>query len=163
MVEAAGGPLPPAVAPSLFTRAGRPLPALSELYCGNGVNTFSLVNGDDQLLWESRFAPPEREYYRAWLEEVPGTPEVVPPLAEPAAAIFGRLDAAFAATPPLAGIAPPRLTLERWVGRSESRPVDDPRRRAELAARLARAWERFAPGDLSPQAEEQARLSLPDH
>ena len=40
---------------------------LSELYLTNGTNRFSLVEGNDQLLWEARFAPPEPEYYRARL------------------------------------------------------------------------------------------------
>ena len=44
-----------------------PAPVLSELYGLNGVSRFSLVDGDDQLLWESRFAPPEPDYYRARL------------------------------------------------------------------------------------------------
>ncbi|HEY0557222.1 MAG TPA: sulfatase-like hydrolase/transferase, partial [Thermoanaerobaculia bacterium] len=65
LVEAAGGEVPPAVAPSLFRRA--PGPVLSELYMANGANLFSLVDGDDQLLWESRFAPPRPEYYLARL------------------------------------------------------------------------------------------------
>ncbi|HYG61050.1 MAG TPA: sulfatase-like hydrolase/transferase, partial [Thermoanaerobaculia bacterium] len=67
LVEAAGGPAGhptvPAAAPSLFRPA--PWPALSELYLTNGANVFSLVEGDWQLLWESRFAPAEPGYYRA--------------------------------------------------------------------------------------------------
>src|SRR6185295_13132313 len=65
LVEAAGGEAPPAVAPSLFRDSPRAV--LSELYLTNGTNRFSLVDGDDQLLWESSFAPPEPEYYRARL------------------------------------------------------------------------------------------------
>jgi arylsulfatase A-like enzyme len=56
LVEAAGGETPPAVAPSLFRRA--PQTVLSELYLTDAANRFSLVDGDDQLLWESRLAPP---------------------------------------------------------------------------------------------------------
>jgi hypothetical protein len=55
LVEAAGGTAPPAAAPSLFRRTDAP--ALSELYLAGGANLFSLVDGDDQLLWETRFAP----------------------------------------------------------------------------------------------------------
>ena len=69
-----------ALAPSLF----RPAPAavLSELYLTNGANQFSLVDGDDQLIWVSRFAPPQPEYYQARYEGLGGNPE--PPLTEPA-------------------------------------------------------------------------------
>jgi arylsulfatase A-like enzyme len=161
VVEAVGGPVPPAVAPSLFARSRRPLPVLSELYSGDGTNTFSLVDGDDQLLWESRFAPPEPEYYRALLENVPGAPPPEPPLREDGEAILGRLATAFAATRPLSGTAPPLLSLVRWEGTSGSRRIDDPRRQAELAARLARAWYRFVPEELSPDGEGQARKALP--
>ncbi len=63
LIEAAGGKPEPGAAPSLFQPFDKG--ALSELYLGNGVNRFSLVDGDLQLLWESRFAPPEPEYYRA--------------------------------------------------------------------------------------------------
>lgn len=57
LVEAVGGTAPPAAAPSLFRRDGGPI--LSELYSIDGVNLFSLLDGGDQLLLESRFAPPE--------------------------------------------------------------------------------------------------------
>jgi arylsulfatase A-like enzyme len=56
LVEAAGGEAPPAAAPSLFRRA--PQAVLSELYPAGGAKRLSLVDGDDQLLWESRVAPP---------------------------------------------------------------------------------------------------------
>jgi hypothetical protein len=145
LVEAAGGTVPPAVAPSLF----KPGPAgvLSELYLTNGTNQFSWVEGNDQLLWESRFAPPEPEYYRALQVARPGLR-----LSEPPEAIIARLAAAFRVTPPLSGIGPPRLTLERWNARG-SRPVDDPARQAALARRLTQAWSRFTPGELSPGDE----------
>jgi hypothetical protein len=160
IVEAAGGPIPPAVAPSLFIRTPAPLPVLSELYRGDGTNSFSLVDGDDQLTWESRFAPAEPEYYRARLADLPGAPPLDPPLREDSEVILGRLAAAFAITRPLSGDAPPRLSLRRWEG-AGSRPVDDPKRQAELAAKLVRAWHRFVPTELPPGAEEQARRLPP--
>jgi arylsulfatase A-like enzyme len=55
LLEAAGGTPPPAVAPSLFRPAAAPV--LSELYLAGSSNLFSLVDGDDQLLWETRFGP----------------------------------------------------------------------------------------------------------
>jgi len=152
LVEAAGGEVPPAVAPSLFQRSADAV--LSELYLTNGTNRFSLVQGDDQLLWESSFAPPEREYYRARLALMGrGNAEAArAELSEPPAAIFGRLLAAFLATPPLTGRGAPRLGLERWEAWG-SRPVDDPRRTAALAALLARTWNRFLPAELPPGEE----------
>ncbi len=157
IVDAAGGPIPPAVAPSLFARTPEPFPVLSELYSGDGTNSFSLVDGDDQLLWESRFAPAEPEYYGARLLEMPGAPPLDRPLREDSEVILGRLATAFAATRPLSGTVPPRLSLAHWEGRSGSRPVDDPKRQAELTRQLVRAWHRFVPEELSPGAEEQAR------
>ena len=153
LVEAAGGEAPPAVAPSLFRRS--PEPVLSELYLTNGANLFSLVDGDDQLLWESRFAPPDPDYYRARLAMMSrGNARIArAELAVPPEEILGRLRAAFAAAPPLAGREAPRLTLERWDAWGRSAPVADPRRTAELARRLARAWNAFVPAERTPGAE----------
>lgn len=156
LVEAAGGPVPPAAAPSLF----RPVspPAVSELYLTNGVNRFSLVEGDDQLLWESRFAQPEPDYYRARLRLLAGG-EVQPPpvpLPDDAGEVLARLERAFDVTPPLQGRGEPSLRLERW-GERGSVPVSDPRRTAELARRLAEAWKSFACGDLPPGEEARHR------
>jgi len=155
LVEAAGGAVPPAVAPSLFRRA--PEAVLSELYLTNGTNRFSLVEGDDQLLWESSFAPPEPEYYRARLALMSrGNARTArAELSEPPAEIFDRLLAGFAATPPLTGRGTPRLTLERWGPgpRGGSRPVADPRRAAGLARLLARTWNDFLPAERTPGEE----------
>ena len=153
LVEAAGGEAPPAVAPSLFRRA--PGPVLSELYLANGANLFSLVDGDDQLLWESRFAPPEPDYFRARLAMMNrGNARIArAELAVPPEEILGRLRAAFATTPPLSGREAPRLTLERWEPGGGSFPREDPRRTAELARRLARAWNAFLPAERTPGEE----------
>lgn len=152
LVEAAGGEAPPAVAPSLFRDSPRAV--LSELYLTNGTNRFSLVDGDDQLLWESSFAAPEPEYYRARLAlTTRGNARVArAELSAPPAEILGRLLAGFLATPPLTGRGTPRLSLERWDA-WVSRPVSDPRRTAELAALLARTWNEFLPAELPPREE----------
>lgn len=157
LVEAAGGPVPPAAAPSLF----RPIawPALSELYLTNGTNQLSLVEGDWQLLWDSRFAPPEPAYYQARLQAL-GGPAPPPGSAarnEEPAAVFGRLQSAFAAAPPLYGLETPRLTLEHWETKGGSRAVADPRREAEMARRLAAAWSTFVPDELTPAGEARER------
>jgi hypothetical protein len=156
LVEAAGGESPPAAAPSLFHRV--PPAAVSELYLTNGTNRFSLVEGDDQLLWESRFAPPEPEYYLARIGF--RSREARARLTEDPRAIFLRLRNAFAATPPLSGTEPGRLTLERW-GERGSREVDDPKKAREMAGRLARAWGAFVPEELSPaqEAREWAEMA----
>jgi arylsulfatase len=141
LVEAVGGQPLPGAAPSLFRRA--PSPVLSELYLTNGSNRFSLVDGDLQLLWEARFAPPEPGYYAARLASLTGG-------GGPAArALFGRLRRAFDATPPLWGYGRPALRLERW-GERGTVVVDDPARRQALAAALAAAFRRAAPDELTP-------------
>ncbi len=137
LIDAAGGKLEPGAAPSLFQPFDKG--ALSELYLGDGVNRFSLVEGDLQLLWESRFAPPEPDYYRARYAGIGGQPQ--PPLTEPVQAIFGRLDRAFADVLPLSGRRgdPPRLTLVRWSP-AGVQPVNDPREVNRMARQLKNAW-----------------------
>lgn len=151
LVEAAGGDVPPAAARSLFRPA--PEEVLSELYLTNGTNRFSLVLGDDQLLWESSFAPPDPGYYAA---TPPGAArrngKKLSVSSVPSEEALDRLLGPFAATPPLSGRGAPRLTLERW-GERGSAEVADPRRTAELARRLTRAWGAFSPGEVPPGEE----------
>jgi arylsulfatase A-like enzyme len=153
LVEAAGGDVPPAVAPSLFHRSAAPV--LSELYGLNGVSRFSLVDGDDQLLWESRFAPPEPDYYRARLAMMSrGNAEVArAELKVPPETILDRLRAEFAAVPPLRGTGPPVLALERWEAEGGTRPLQDPRRTAAMAQTLTRIWSSFVPAERPPGEE----------
>jgi arylsulfatase A-like enzyme len=158
LVEAAGGEVPPAVSPSLFHALhGAQSAVLSELYLTNGTNQFSLLDGDDQLLRESRFAPPQPEYYRARLAEMGrGNAALARSLlSEPPEAIFGRLLAAFRSTPPFTGRGAPKLTLERWGAGpgAGSAPVSDLRRTAELGRYLAQRWNELLPGETSPEAE----------
>src|SRR5207244_1181149 len=114
--------------------------ALSELYQVDGANLFSLVEGDDQLLWETRFAPREPAYYQAL--EAGGAQDP----------LFERLAKAFLAVPPLSGrpeLGPPKWTLMRWDAQG-SHAVDGPARTREMAQRLAAAWRRFVPDELAP-------------
>jgi hypothetical protein len=151
LVEATGGKAPPAVAPSLFRRV--PPAALSELYLTNGTNRFSLVEGDVQLLWESRFAPAEPEYYLARMGA--RSKDARARMKEDPRAVFARLREAFAVTPPLHGLQgmePPRLTLERW-GERGTREVADPERTRAMAVRLVREWGAFVPEELPPSQE----------
>lgn len=138
LLEAAGWKPEEGTAPSLFHETEE-TGVLSELYSGNGVNQFSWVEGDRQLLWESRFSRPEPEYYRARAEGIVGRLEL--PLAEPSKVIFGRLEQAFAGTLPLTGRQeePPKLTLWRWTERGSER-LDDPAETERMARRLRSAW-----------------------
>jgi arylsulfatase A-like enzyme len=154
LVEAAGGTAPPAVAPSLFRHDGGAI--LSELYLTNGADLFSLLDGDDQLLMESRFAPPEPTYYQALVEA--GRPRAArrAGAADPDA-VFARLLAAFDAAPPFTGTGAPRLELRRWDAEG-SHPVDivsgpAPARARAMARRLEESWRRFVSDELTPAEE----------
>lgn len=137
LVEAAGGELVDGVAPSLFEESEHG--ALSELYQGDGVNRFSLVDGAYQLLWESRFAPPEPEYFAAQLQALGGKPQ--PPLSQPAEALFDRIAQRFERTYPLSGAqgTTPELSLWRWTEKG-SEPVNDPSRLRRMARHLKASW-----------------------
>jgi hypothetical protein len=125
----------------------------SELYFGNGTNLFSLVEGEDQLLWESRFAPPEPGLAQARREALVG--------ARPAAgeegldAIAGRLFEAFEATPPLHGRGSPSLAVRRWGEAEAGRGTEAPARTAALARRLAARWYEFVGAELTPAEEDR--------
>ena len=166
LIDAAGGRREPGTAPSFFQPFDKG--ALSELYLGNGVNRFSLVQGDLQLLWESRFGAPEPEYYRARYAGIGGQP--VPPLTQPMQAIFDHLEKEFAGVLPLTGRRgdPPKLTLLRWTPNGVQ-SLDDPRQVNQMARQLKNAWmaangEEVPPGQstgqqpkLSPKEEEELR------
>ncbi len=149
LVESGGGRLEPVHEPSLF-RAVTP-PILSELYARNGVNEFSLLDGDVQLFWSTRFAPEEPEFYYAQLASRGGKP----PLTEPAHRILSRLELAFKRALPLssrqAGESP-RLRLERWNG-AGFEPLEDPARAQTLAAQLRRRWMRHVDRERTPIEE----------
>jgi len=161
LLEAAGMETAPAVAPSLFRGSGYDgsaaggEPVLSELYLSGGANRVSLLDGDDQLLRETRFAAPTREVYRASFESI--ARPLRPPFAPPAG--LARLTAAFDAARPLSGGAV-TLSLRRWEGRAGSRPLADAARQAALAARLEAAWRSFLPEESTPAGEARER-SLP--
>jgi arylsulfatase A-like enzyme len=167
LVEAVGGEVPALAAPSLFRAGARP--ELSELYLGNGANELSLVDGDHQLRWTSRFAAPEPEFFPARLVVLGGTP--ARPLGEPAQAIFDRLESAFRDTRALGGAGePPRLEVVRWAagGRAgtasppsvETAPVDDAALRDRLARTLKAAWNERNGPDAAPG--EGAGVDLDD-
>ncbi len=155
LVESAGERPAPAPAPSLFRAAAAPI--ASELYLRNGVNEFSLLDGDLQLIWSTRFAPAEPEFYYAQLALRGGQP----PLTEPARDILDRLQEAFLHTPPFSGPVggpAPQLRLERWT-EDGTRAVSDPALAERLASELRRRWLRGVEREQTP-AQESA-LSRP--
>ena len=156
LVEAAGGTPAADAAPSLFRPAA--VPALSELYLGNGTNELSLVEGDRQLRWTACFLDPEPEYYRARIASLGGRPEPSP--SEPPDAIFERLEAAFDRAPPLSGTAcDPRWTVERWTGGSGAEAVDDPAAARQMARALRTAWRAANGEEIPPGRLDQAAQS----
>jgi hypothetical protein len=145
LVEAAGGDPGSGTAPSLFRAA--PAGVLSELYIGNGVNRFSWVEGDSQLLWESRFAPVEPDYYLVHTLDLGGKPAAMPKSSPDQ--LHARLDEAFGRTLPLSGAGgAPALTLWRWPAAtagappmtSEIVPLADAALQTEMARHLRAAW-----------------------
>ncbi len=155
LIEGSGERPEPVRAPSLF-RAVEPS-IVSELYQRNGVNEFSLLEGDHQLLWTTRFAPSEPEYYYAQMASRGGRP----PLSEPTRHILGRLQRAFENTLPLSGPEggpPPRLRIERWTEAGVTR-VEDRARAEALAVKLHRRWLRHVDRERTPK--EESALSAP--
>lgn len=141
LAEAAGVEPPAGAAPSLFHTSRAPV--LSELYSSNGTNLFSLVEGNRQLLWTTRFAAADPDYFRARLAGLGGKLE--PPLAQPAEAVFARLERSFGQAPPLSGTAGGRPELRLWNWQPAGTlpiavPVDDPALADELARRLRSVW-----------------------
>ena len=158
LVEAAGGEVPPGVAPSLFHRSDEPI--LSELYLAGERNLFSLLDGDLQLLWATRFAPPEPDYFRARRQLLDDPSQ--PALGEPPEVLMDRLEQAFLSTRPLTGRSfagepgsphgPPELKLVRW-GPDGTETVDDPSTRRALAERLRERWGAFLAEEHPPRVQ----------
>lgn len=155
LVEAAGGEVGPIHAPSLF-RVG-PLPIVSELYSRNGVNQFSFLKGETQLIWSKRFAPPEPEYFRAQFARSGGRVA----LSEAPHRLFRRMTADFRRARPFSGSAddePPELNLERWTENGVEE-VEDAELAEELAGELWLQLRRFVEEERAPG--EESTLSRP--
>lgn len=135
LVEAAGGKAPPGVAPSLFDPRA-PQGVLSELYDLDDSNLFSLVEGDDQLLWRSRLVP--------GVEAGAGYPGAVFRTSLPLAAYRGGRS--------------PQLAVRRWDGAAPAAPEGRDPRAAVLAEQLERRFLRFL-GDEMPPVRAAEELS----
>ena len=145
---------PPLLAPGLQRPAKKPI--FSELYLTNGLNRFSLLDGDLQLLFDVPFAPAEAEYYLAKQVRAGGGRK----LRESPTVIFARLREAFRRTPPLGGnpsFGPPRTRLVRWglqgAAATKIDEIEDREIESRLVAELARRRSRFLVRELSPVDE----------
>jgi hypothetical protein len=150
-VVGGGGEPPPAAAPSLWRDA--PPEVVSELYLTNGSNRFSLVDGDLQLLQESRFAAPAPDYFQARQAALQRKAQAPP------SPVFVRLTQEFDRMPPFAGdggAGAQSWRLERWLAAGGTARVEDPEKAVEMARRLADGWHRFVPDELSPEGESSA-------
>jgi arylsulfatase A-like enzyme len=146
------------VLPSLFEPTDPP--ALSELYYGNGVNSFSLVEQERQVVVTSPFATREPGYFAARRQAL-GLPDGLAD--EEPAALFARLRAAFLTSPPLRGVggSEPLVALARWAADHEGSPLEEVEAAAEAGERFRRVaeeWERWngeevVPASLAPPAE----------
>ncbi len=156
LVEAAGGSVPASVAPSLFSQEASE-GVLSELYQGNGINTFSWVRGNRQLLWESRFAPSEPLYFAARAQELGAA--VRQPLTEEPGEIFDRLARRWSAVPVLSGAAgtEPSMTAWSWPATGGSIPIEDEASIYDAARRLRAYWLRVNGGDRTPESTGRGR------
>ncbi len=155
LVKAGGGKLAPAHAPNLFQPTTPPI--VSELYMRNGVNLFSLVDRDIQLIQASRFASEEPEFYLAQLAVSGGHPE----LPEPATAILGRLQKAFDNTRPFSELfreSPSDSTLEHWTPDGVE-PLEDPELHAIMTRALRREVRALAGLERTPMEESSLRGS----
>lgn len=153
LVEATGGTPPPAVAPSLFRRDRTGV--VSELYQNDGTNQLSLVEDGYQLLWTSRYAPPDPDYYAARLASLTRRHRAAGEDGDDRSDADG--DTApdpFDSTAPLSGVAAPTLRLEHWGDRGTV-VVADPGRQARMARQLAELWQRFLAGEARPGDEER--------
>lgn len=158
LVEAAGGPVPSKAAPSLFSEK-EPEGALSELYQGNGVNTFSWVFADRQLLWESQFAPAEPEFFAAKAQEL-GVPPAEPLTEEPTA-IFDRLARRWSAVPVLGSTAAvqPEISLWEWSEDGESRLLEKGPGAIPSARRFRAQWRALNGPDEAPGRTGRGRAA----
>ena len=159
LVEAAGGSPPPDWAPSLFEDSREPV--LSELYLGNGVNTFSLLDGERQVIWESSFSPPEEDYYRARLTQLGG--EVSPPLEGEPQVLFDRQERRYTHSLPLSGAGPePRLSLWRWTPRTGEAEILEDQGVDTAARQLRRTWIARNGPETLPRASSEAPALTPE-
>ncbi len=153
VLSQAGVAVPPGLTPGLAVRlAGT---AESELYLGNGTNTFSLVEGDLQLVRTVPFAAPEPGYFaarRALLE-----PDRAAALPQPPQAIFNRQAHAFRLNLPWTGVGAAQERLLRWLPDGTVQEVADASASRRLAAALAERFFFFVPEELTPAEARRRR------
>lgn len=146
---------PPLLDAGLQRPARRPM--LSELFLGNGVNRFSLLEGDLQLLLDVPFAPAESEYYLAKQVLAGGRRE----MRESGAVLFTRLREAFRRIPPLRGdpaLRPPQARLVRWTPDGVEK-IEDAEIESRMVVELARRRGRFLVRERAPVDELRNRTA----
>ena len=154
LVDAAGGVVPPGVAPSLLN-TGAEDGILSELYAAGGSNRLSWLEGDTQLRHTTWFAAVGEGFFG-------GRPYQLDPrhgVGASSPRAFGRHYRAFLQSQPL-GVdgAEVDLRLDRW-GSTGTVEVEDPPLERALAAHLHRAWNRFVDAPRTAAAEAELRAS----
>ena len=120
--------------------------ALSELYLGNGVNAFSLVDRAEQTVVTTTFSTPSPDYYAVRRRQlIEGDPR----LQAIADALGAEQREAFLTTAPLAGIDEPAIESFRWgPGRADDIEELDGDRR--LARELREVWRASNGEDVAP-------------
>lgn len=155
LIEAAGGTPPPGSPPSLFEPSADG--ALSELYLGNGVNRMSLVEGDRQLMWTSRFAPAEERYYDAMLALAGAEPPS--PLPEAPEELTARLEREFENAPPLMGAPGTRPGLQAFDWGADG-TVEPGAAEDDFARRLQERWQAENGSDLAARLAERGEPEI---
>jgi hypothetical protein len=152
LVQATGGRRLPLHPPSLFEPAAGP--ALSALYLANGAHLHSAVfvgtdSLPEQILVESRFAPPESQYYLALLAQASLQ---APGLTQSPRSLFDRLRRAALDAPPWSTFDPssgePTVSwrLERWRrvrGTDDVTDVGDGEEARRRAGEAYATWSRW--------------------
>ena len=166
LVEAAGGKPEAGIAPSLFQADSGGV--LSELYLGNGVNRFSWVEDDRQLIWESHFAPADADYFRVHTLDLGGVPAT--PARTTPEALHARFEEAFGRALPLTGRQdmPPTLALWQWAPPPAGSPpmtsavvrVNDQPAVDAMARRLKAAWVAANGAEAPPGRRQDGRPQL---
>jgi hypothetical protein len=149
LVEAAGGRVPPGVAPSLF-RSASSEGVLSELYDHRGANWFSWLRGDLQLLWRLPLPSANGSEGGDGTVPPPARFEALPIREPPGESGDGGGDGA--------GRNRAERLLLRWTA-DGTEPVDDARQRRRLTAELRRRWTAFLPADAAPVREVEELLT----
>lgn len=138
------------------------LPILSSLYFQDGHNRFSALvpdgaGGNLQITAKVPFIEPEPRFFDVQTHEAGirmFSSRHIP------RRIRRRMISAFEALPPMRGMAPPEITVERWLPGSGTQAVTDPELTDRLTPVLERRWNRFVDRAYGPKEEMARRVPL---